>query len=546
MSADFDVVIVGSGAGGGVAAYVLASRGKRVALMEKGRSTFPSLAAPTLRGNTFGNDEVHARRYYAFQDPLIEPRTFRKSTTETAAAREFQGLGVCVGGGTIQYDADSPRVQAADLRLRTVFGEVAGADVVDWPMEYADLVPFYDAAEAAIGVQGLAGADPFAEARGPYPMPPGYPPRCGSILAEGAAALGYHPHPMPMAVNSMAYRGRPACVNCGFCAFGCPANAKGSTAVTVIRDAMLTGNCTLLTECCATEVMSAPSGGHATGVRYIDGKGELKEVTADHVILAANAIETPRLLLSSVGSGYATGLGNSSGLVGRYLMFHIVFSAIGVFDTPMRSYRSRVVTHALADFTVSDGSPDYVRGGYTELGGSIHPVGEGVLFPWLLHKDLITSGRYWRNITTVSMMGEDVPVVDNRVDLDPSVRDVYGRPSARVTYARHPHDQAVVDRYMPRLEAIARASGASEVMARDFATADGAPDSKHLLGTTRMGTDPTRSVTNPYGRLHDVDNVWIADGGVFPTSTAFNPTLTQQALAWRTAAYLADPENVRP
>jgi choline dehydrogenase-like flavoprotein len=158
----------------------------------------------------------------------------------------------------------------------------------------------------------------------------------------------------------------------------------------------------------------------------------------------------------------------------------------------------------------------------------------------------MVDGRYRRRIGSVSMMGEDVPVRDNRVELDPTVRDVYGEPAPRIIYARHPHDQAVIDRYLPKLEQIAKVSGAKEVMPIDGATRTGVPDTKHLLGTTRMGADRSSSVTDSWGRLHDVSNVWIADGGVFPTSTAFNPTLTQQALAYRTAAYLADPKNPRP
>ncbi|MFO0589699.1 MAG: GMC family oxidoreductase [Polyangiaceae bacterium] len=543
---DFDVAIVGSGAGGGVAAYVLASRGFKVALIEKGRNPYPTLGEGELRGSLFGNDELKGNRYFAFQDPFIEPRTFREGDDKMLATGEVQGLGVTVGGGTVQYDGDCPRVQQADLRLLSTFGPVDGADVVDWPIAYSDLAPFYDEVERLIGVQGLAGADPFAEPRGEYPMPPGYPPAGGLLLASGAEKLGYHPHPMPMAVNSIFYRGRPACVNCGFCAFGCPSNSKGSTAVTVIHDALLTGNCTLITEACVTKLTMEPSGEKASGVRYIDAKGAEQVLTAKQVIVACNAIETPRLLLSSATASHPNGVGNSSGLLGKYLMFHIVFGAVGVFDEELRTYRGRIVTHSMADFTVNDGSPDYVRGGYVELGGQIRPLREGVEYPMGLHKQLMVDGTYRRRIGSVAMMGEDVPVITNRVELDSSVKDVYGRPVARITYARHPHDQAVVDRYMPKLKEIAMAAGAKSTVENDDAKRTGVPDTKHLLGTTRMGTDAAKSVTNEWCRLHDVANVWIADGGVYPTSTAFNPTLTQQALAYRTAAYIANPQDPKP
>jgi choline dehydrogenase-like flavoprotein len=537
MPTDFDVVIVGAGAGGGVAAWVLASRGLSVCLIEKGRNLHPTLAADVLEGSLLGNDELRRRRYFGFHDPLIEPRVYQPGDAAAPQTREIQGLGVAVGGGTIQYDGDSPRVQAIDLQRLTKLGPVEGADVVDWPITYDDLAPYYDVAEALIGVQGLAGGDPFAEKRNPYPMPPGYPAKSGVILAKGAQALGYHPHPMPMAINSIFYRGRAACVNCGFCLVGCPVNAKGSTAVTAVREAMRTGKVTLLTETCVAKVLTDPGKSHATGVEVIDPTGAKGTVTGKKLILAANAIETPRLLLDSE-------IGNSSGLLGRYLMFHIVFATIGMFPDEIDGYRGRPITHAMADFTQPDAQG--FRGGYVELGGQLHPLEEGTSYPWPLHDSLMVDGSWRRKIASVSMIGEDLPVLANRVVLDDEVRDVYGRAAPRIVYARHPKDQAMVDHYFPKLKEIAVKSGAIQTRDVDFVDQDGRPESKHLLGTARMGTDPKKSVADPWGRLHDLDNVWICDGSIWPTSTAFNPTLTQQALAWRTAAYIADPGSVRP
>ncbi len=544
--AAFDAIVVGAGAGGGMAACVLAERGWKVALVEKGRSAWPRLETPAS-GSLLGNDEIRGERNYGFHDPFIEPRTFRAGEGAAPTTGSVQPLGVIVGGGTVFYDADCPRITDADTKSLTLGGPVAGADVVDWPIGYADIAPFYDEAERRIGVQGLAGADPFAEARGDYPMPPGYPPKVGTMLADAAASLGYHPHPMPAGINSIFYRGRPACVNCGFCRFGCPIDAKGSTAVTVVRDALATGNLTLMPECCVLSVDTEPSGAHATGVTYVDANGDTQTLTANHVVVAVNAIETARLLLASSSAPHPDGLGNGSGLVGRYLMFHTIFDVIGVYPFEVRSYRSRIITHAVADFTAKPQSPPggWVRGGYVELGGQIRPVAEGKLLPWAFAKDLMVEGTYIRNIGSVSMIGEDVPQYANRVDLDPSVRDVYGRPVARITYARHAHDQALVDFYTPKLTEIAQAAGASSTMVIDDG-ATGIPDTKHLMGTARMGTDATKSVTDPWGRLHEVDNVWVCDGATWPTSTAFNPTLTQIALAYRTAAYMTSPQDPKP
>jgi choline dehydrogenase-like flavoprotein len=314
-------------------------------------------------------------------------------------------------------------------------------------------------------------------------------------------------------------------------------NAKGSTAVTAVREAMRTGKVTLLTETCVAKVLTDVGKSHATGVEVIDPTGAKGTVTGKKLILAANAIETPRLLLDSE-------IGNSSGLLGRYLMFHIVFATIGMFPDEIDGYRGRPITHAMADFTQPDAQG--FRGGYVELGGQLHPLEEGTSYPWPLHDSLMVDGSWRRKIASVSMIGEDLPVLANRVVLDDEVRDVYGRAAPRIVYARHPKDQAMVDHYFPKLKEIAVKSGAIQTRDVDFVDQDGRPESKHLLGTARMGTDPKKSVADPWGRLHDLDNVWICDGSIWPTSTAFNPTLTQQALAWRTAAYIADPGSVRP
>jgi choline dehydrogenase-like flavoprotein len=539
----FDAIIVGSGAGGGVAAYVLAANGWKVALLEKGRNPFPTLGAKRLRGNLYGNDEIKGARYFTFHDPLIEPRVFKINDMAEYKVGEIQGLGVCVGGGTVQYDGDHPRLQRYDFRLKTYFGEVAGADVVDWPIEYKDVEPYFDEVERIIGVQGEAGANPFEEPRKPYPMPPGAQSKAENVLAKGARSLGLHPHPMPIAVNSIFYRGRPACANCGFCAWGCVINAKGSTAVTAIRDALQTGNLTLIPDACVFRVDTEPSGGAATGVSYLDGEGKIQSVAGRHVVLACNALETPRLLLESAGNAHPKGLGNGNDLVGRFLTFHVVFSVIGLFDFEIRSYRGRVIKQAMADWTTPEGSVGGIRGGYTELGGQIHPVEFGKDLPWDVHKEMMVDGRWRRRIASVSMMGEDLPQYDNRVELDPVVKDVYGRPVIRVTYKYHEHDRAMIATYMPKMEEVALAAGADDTMQIDMSEHYGVPDTKHLLGTARMGDDPTKSVCNKWGRLHEVENVWIADGSTWPTSAAFNPVNTQQALAYMTAAFMVSPED---
>ena len=215
-----DVVIIGSGAGGGIAAKILAEEGLKVLLLEKGENHFVGLDLPgnNLR-NRLGNDELKfVHRDFIDQDPRIEPRTYRSSEGEEPFVGKVNSLATTVGGGTIHYDGNSPRIQQKDLRIKTLYGhldELDGTSIEDWPISYQELEPYYDEVERIIGVQGEAGINPFEEPRSsPYPMPPGYPKYVSVLLSDAARSLGYHPSPTPMAINSVAYRGRPACSNC--------------------------------------------------------------------------------------------------------------------------------------------------------------------------------------------------------------------------------------------------------------------------------------------------------------------------------------------
>jgi len=249
---DFDAIIVGSGAGGSAAARVLTTNGRRVLVFEAGDNNFPGLDDPRPGQPTpvFSNDELKMSvRGFITADPLTDPRTFRPDdrSGDRTQVGDVNGLPKTVGGGAVHADMKYPRFQATDFHLRSLIGDIAGASFADWPVSYAELEPFYEHAETIAGVQGEDGADPFASPRRTgYAMAPGVPMYCGLVASEGARKLGYHPFPLPSAVNSRPYRGRPACVDCGFCSgYGCPNNSKGSPAVTFLRDALLTGRCQL-------------------------------------------------------------------------------------------------------------------------------------------------------------------------------------------------------------------------------------------------------------------------------------------------------------
>jgi choline dehydrogenase-like flavoprotein len=549
---EFDVVVVGSGPGGATAADVLTAAGKSVCVLEKGRNHLLALVPPFDGLGHLSNDEVKfARRHFLGPDPLLEPRTYRRSTAdgERLATRDLNNMPSTVGGAGFHADGKLPRYREVDFRLASELGPVEGAEVADWPLDYDELEPFYAEAERAIGVAGDHTGNPFAAWRsGPYPMPPGADMYLTTLTAPAAATLGYHPYRAPTGANSVPYDGRPACNNCGFCAFyGCPIDAKGDP-VAMLRRSLGRGRCELRPESIALEILLDRDGARSTGVRYLDGDGVEHTVSADAVVVACGAFETPRLLLRS-------GIGNSSDLVGRFLMFHLQTIVLGFFPFRLHAHKGRDVTHLMDDPIVGDaesaaaaraaGVP-YLRGGIVEHGGNGHPILEALFLPpGPDHTALMLDSTTRDKMVAFTMQGEDLPQFTNRVDLDGGVRDVWGLPAGRVTYAPHAHEVACAHHWGPRLETVLRAAGAQGT---SWVTSPGtpgtiAPDiepmSKHWMGTARMGTDPGTSVCDPWQRLWDVDNVVVTDSSVFPTSTGYGPTLTLVALALRAAGALA-------
>lgn len=564
----FDALIVGSGAGGSAAAHVLAAAGWKVLILEAGNNYFPGLDQPgRLSWSDFSNDELRmAVRGLVTQDPALEPRTFRQREGETAVAhRDVNLLTRNVGGAAVISSVSYPRFNVVDFRLasalRDAGREFAGASFADWPFTYADLEPFYVETEVLSGVAGESDgpdADPFASWRSaPFPMPAPPDMYVGRVLANGARALGYQPFKYPSAVvtrsGALPDDHRPPCVSCGHCShFGCPRNAKGSPAVTTLRRALLTGNVQLRFNCHATRVLVNAARARATGVEYVDPDGVLQSAAADRVILAASPIESARLCFLSDPDG--PGLGNASGQLGRHLMFHYQPTVAGFFRQRLHGERGRSVTNGMSDFrgVVEGGAalhPEWPLGGIVEFSTSSEPISTAFESLQALPiaqargvslKDLLVESPFHAHIGVLSMMGEDAPQASNRIDLDPSLRDVFGLPVPRITYRNHAFELGYAQFYLPRMLAVLEAAGAAYgvVQPLDAATPS---VSRHIMGGLRMGVDPTESVCDPFGRLHDLENVYCADGGVFPTGSGYNPTPTIIAVALRMAANLAYP-----
>jgi choline dehydrogenase-like flavoprotein len=530
-------------------AALLTKLGQKVLVLEAGPNYFPGIDQPAIDAIVplVSNDHVKVmERTLLGPDPLVEPRTFR--TQPSDGDRTFVGsVNVnpkTVGGGSIHASLAMPRFTPADFTLGTALGSVPGASFADWPVTYTTLEPFYLYVENAMGVQGQAGADPFAGPRsGAYPMPPGPSMYVAELVRAGTKKLGYTLFPMPQAVNSMPYDGRPACVSCGFCgSMACPTHAKGAPAMTMVRKALLSGKCQLLTETRAARLTY--SGSNVTGVEAILPDGTRQTFTANRYVLAASPIEDVRLLLLSDPGG--PGLGNSSGLVGRNLMFHYFTTAIGIFEQRLHGHRGRTCVAAFSDFRGVPGDPNHPLGGVVGVSGIEPPIAEALGYVSIL-KPLGQSAalKKWMRqspardrMIALTMYGEDAPQPTNTVDLDPAVRDLDGVPVARITYQNHNYELSTQTFYAPKLLDLLGAAGAR------YATIEPAgavPSTNHIMGTLRFGTDPTASVCDPTGRFHDVGNLYAADGSLFPTSAGYNPTLTIATLATYVAAEMVFP-----
>ena len=564
------VVVVGSGAGASVAAWVLATAGHPVTILEKGRNLWRGLGDKGGLGpSLFGNDEIKSSRYFENSDPILEPRTARSQDdaangTDRSYVGDVNGLPTTVGGGTIHWDAKTPRFWKQDFKGRSLYGPYPDANVADWPLTYEDLAPFYDEVEERLGVQGDIHAMPArtleqAPRTKQFPLPPNPPMYAGQLLAEGAKQLGYTAYPFPMAVNSRAYAGRPACNSCGFCSgWGCPTHARGGAAVSFLHDALLAG-ARLVTRAFVFRINLDKTGKRASGVSYLDEHGGRHDITADIVIVAGSAIETARLALLSE-------LPDRSKQLGRNLMFHYFTVGGAMFTEDLHAWMGPSTTYTIDDFVGPEmnavaqaaGLP-YLKGGICEVGGTIGapPLSEAGLYSSAPNswgaplKELMRVGAFRKYVTGMSMVGEDLPQLANVVDLDPKIKDVYGFPVARVTYTAHRHEVVASEYYGPRLAAVAMASpgavaGAwvpaatlADITGGNASALAGISSTAHIMGTARMGDDPATSVVDPFGRFHALDNLYFTDGSVFVSAGGFNPTLTIMALSLRAARSIA-------
>jgi choline dehydrogenase-like flavoprotein len=342
-----------------------------------------------------------------------------------------------------------------------------------------------------------------------------------------------------MAINSVAYRNRPGCVHCGFCmGFGCEVRAKSSTLNTMIPEAEETGQCEIRTRSYVHRV-ETDAKGRATGVTYFDQDKHEQFQKARAVVVCANGSETPRLLLNSASSRFPNGLANSSGLVGKYLMFNQGGGVHAVFEHELNEYKSVQVTRVVHDFYEADPKLGFYGGGGITARMGPHPA----LWALASAPGMPLWGKDFKDRLEAfprSMLAEghttSLAVETNSVSLDPELKDDWGIPAIRTTYKDHPDDLAFAKFLQQKAWDIMAAAGATKLWKESVEESSFAV---HLLGTCRMGNDPKKSVVDKYHRTHDVPNLFLCDGSSFVTSGRGQPTMTIQALAFRAADHIS-------
>jgi choline dehydrogenase-like flavoprotein len=525
MAADAraDALVIGSGASGAIASLVLASAGLEVVCLEQGgwieRRDHPHDSADLQwQRRTGWSADVNQRRH-----PDDYP-----VRSDSSQVLMWNG----VGGSTNVYGAIWPRFRPSDFRKGIEHGHAP-----DWPIAYEDLAPYYERADRLIGVSGLAG-DPAVPPE-TYPLPPLPISPAARLLAKAFDRLGWHWWPVPAGVVSQDYDGRPACNGCGFC-YGCPRGSMNKFSISVWPKALAAG-AALRTHARVLRIETGRDG-RATGALYFDrATGRRRFQAADVVVLAANGVGTPRLLLAS------DNLANSSDQVGRNLLHHTLVSADLWVEEPVASHMGYVASLIGRQFAESDVARGFVNGfNFNCLtSGAAGEQAIGYLSdgraPWGRDHHRWFE-RHFGHAIGVHAIGDDLPNPENRITLDPAALDADGMPVACLHYAPGENDRRMMRYMLDRLVDLADAARAFEYRLQDYVGPDGVyrTPAWHLLGTCRMGASPETSVVNKWHQAWDVPNLFILDGSTFATGGAVNPTPTVCALALRAAEHLRD------
>ena len=506
---DSVVVVIGTGAGGGVLANELAQRGVSVVSLEAGKRHLPE---------DYINDEWDSFGQLAWLDA-------RTTSGDWRVATDFSGLPTwivkAVGGATVHWAGASLRIQPHEWKAKTTYGAVLGASLLDWPIDAMEMAPWYEKAEDKLGVTRTGG-------RKGLPGNNNY-----KVFEAGAKKLGYrNVHTGRMAINSEDYDGRTSCQQVGFCFQGCKYGAKWSSAYTDIPRGEATGNLEVREQSHVIRIEHNKAG-KVTGVVYADKDGKEKMQKARVVCVAGNSIESPRLLLNSASNQFPDGLANSSGQVGRNYMRHMTGSVYATFEKPVKMWRGTTMAGIITDESKNDPSRGFVGGYEMETLSIGLPFMAAFLDPGSWGREFTSAMDSYENMAGMWLVGEDMPQETNRVTLNHDVKDQYGLPAPNVHFDDHPNDIAMRNHAYKQGTAIYEAVGAT----RTFPTPP--YPSTHNLGTNRMSQKPRDGVVNKWGQTHDIKNLFVSDGSQFTTGASENPTLTIVALAIRQADHIA-------
>jgi choline dehydrogenase-like flavoprotein len=524
---DPDVLIIGAGPTGAVAAKCFAEAAMSVVVLEQG--DWPDYSQARADHSDF---ELTAGRYWSGnpnrrQAPADYPIDDAQSDISAV-------LYNAVGGGTVIYAAHWQRNMPSDFRVRTLDGV---AD--DWPLAYEDLEPFYEKVELDFGVSGLAGDPAFPSGKGP-PLPPAPLAPMGRRVARAHNQLGWHWWPAPNAIATRSYGPLRACKQRATCMWGCVEGAKASVDLTHWPQCIRAG--VRLITGARVRRLEINLNGLVTGAAYVDRQGAEHFQNASVTVLGANGIGTPRILLLSASSRFPDGLANSSGLVGRHLMMHPFGTVVGLFDEDLHSTHGLWGQHIhCLEFYETDLARGFVRGakwGLQPTGGPLsmtrsYPWGDNPIWGPDFHQKLrqrLGHSAMW------GIIAEDLPEKENRVVLDPALKDADGIPAPKLIYRMSENSRRLLQFHLQRAKESLEAAGAREIVIAPLIRETG----WHLLGTAKMGTHSATSVVDEWGRCHDVPNLYIFDGSIWPTSSGMNPTATIAALALRCAEHLVE------
>lgn len=517
-----DVLVIGAGAAGAAATWKLAQAGLRVCCLEQGRR-------PAVDRYPSTGDDWESRRFTDYHPSPNVRRGFGDYPIDDSespiAIANFNG----VGGSTILYSAHFPRLHPSDFRVRSLDGV---AD--DWPISYAELEPYFEQNDRMMGVAGLEGDPAYPPMSGLLPpVPLG---RLGETLGRGFNSLGWHWWPSYSAIATRRVERRDKCINLGPCNAGCPQGAKASVDATYWPEAVALG-AELRTECRVREI-TVDSRGRATGATYFDQAGVERHQPASIIVLAANGVGTPRLLLNSVSTAFPDGLANRSGMVGRNLMLHPCGYVEGVFAEDLQGHLGPHGCCILSqEFYETDHSRGFVRGYTMQILRGPGPVETALTgmarrsIPWGEEHHDAFAGQFGRT-AGIAIIVEDLPEPENRVLLHGDLTDAHGIPAPKIVYRLSENSRRMLSHGLKMGRRAMSAAGAVKTSGFGPVRNTG----WHLIGTARMGSDPSTSVVDREGRAHDVSNLFVADSSVFVTSGGVNPASTIQAIA----LYVAD------